>query len=109
MLHNLLGWIGGICAVLATAALYVQFLIGEDDQPIRDRLEGWYRATSASDWRGFINFSLRSTDKFLSYLFGAPILSLRFVLVAGSASVLINLIAMLAVANHLQRLFSVGL
>lgn len=90
--HNVFWWLAAACTVLTLAALYAQFLIGDSDRALRDRLTDWYVFIADNTWSRLFNYSARSTERFLSYLFGGRILSARYVLTASALALVVNLV-----------------
>ncbi len=90
MHHNFFWWVTAVLSVLTLATLYAQFVVGDDDKPIRDRLEHWYETLKQSDWTGIPLFAMRSVERFLTYIFGPKIVSTRFILLAAGLDIITN-------------------
>lgn len=108
MAHNIFYWIGAVLSGLTVLLLYVQFLVGDDDRKIRDRLADWYVTIADGTWGGLLGFALRSTERFLSYVFGQRIISLRFTVVGGVVSLLLGALIMAELFHVRSQLIKGG-
>jgi hypothetical protein len=98
--HNLFWWLGGACAILTVVALYLQFLIGDNDKVIRDRLADWYVYIADGDWSRLFVYSAGTTERFLSYLFGSRLLSLRYFLTASAIALIVNVVVFSRIGEY---------
>jgi hypothetical protein len=89
--HNIFWWIGLLCAVVTFPLLFFQSQRGNDETDVRKRLDQWYYSVR-NNWHAIPGFAIQSTERFLSFLFGASIVSVRFVFVAGTIAILANFI-----------------
>ena len=101
--HNAFYWMGAFLASLSLVLLYIQFLVGDDDQSIRDRLHAWYDDITKGDWVSLITFVTRSIDGFFTYIFGKQIISWRYVLTALTISGFINFLSFLSPLNKRKQ------
>lgn len=100
MHHNLFWWLGGACTILTVVALYVQFLTGDNDRVIRDRLADWYVYIADGDWPRLFVYSAGTTESFLSYLFGSRLLSVRYFLMASVIALIVNVVVLSRVGGY---------
>lgn len=99
-MHNLFWWLGGACAILTVVALYLQFLIGDNDKAIRDRLADWYVYIADGDWSRLFVYSAGTTERFLSYLFGSRLLSVRYFLTASAIAFIVNVVVLSRIGGY---------
>jgi hypothetical protein len=97
-MHYALRWLLLILAVLTPFLALIEWMIGEKGaKSVKNRLADWYVFIEEGDWSTLVVFGASSVDRFLQCVFGAPIVSARYVSLGILMSVCYSAIALSAV------------
>lgn len=92
-MHHNAFWLGAMLFVVTLVLSFIQWYLGdEEDAAIRDRLLSWYNSIKGGDWSSLFVSAASTTERFLSYLFGHKIMSLRYFAIAIPFAILVNFV-----------------